>query len=336
MSKSTNPVRIAITSGEPAGIGPDLCALIAQKSFDAELVVIGDPNVIKQRAAQIEQPINIDLLDPSESNTHQKGSLKVLPLPVFSPVVTGQLDKKNAKYVMSTLDSACHGCMNGLFDAMVTAPLHKGVINDSGLLFTGHTEYLAEKSGGDHPVMMLATPKLRVALVTTHAPLSAIPGMINEQLILQVTRIIDHDLRSKFKLKNPQISVCGLNPHAGEGGHLGMEEIETIIPALKKLSSEGINIRGPLPADTAFTPQQLEQTDLVLAMYHDQGLPVLKHQGFGDAVNVTLGLPIIRTSVDHGTALDLAGTGNIDEGSLCAAIEMAIDMASIAKRKERL
>ncbi len=328
MNASSNPVRIAITSGEPAGIGPDLCILIAQKSFDAELIVIGDPSILQQRAAQIKQAITIDLFNPSHNDIHQKGSLKVLPLPVFNPVISGQLDKTNSQYVMSTLDSACHGCMNGLFDAMVTAPLHKGVINDSGLSFTGHTEYLAEKSGGDHPVMMLTTPQLRVALVTTHAPLSAIPAMINEQLIIDVTRIIDHDLRAKFKLENPRISVCGLNPHAGEGGHLGMEEIESIIPALEKLTAEGINVHGPLPADTAFTPQQLEQADVVLAMYHDQGLPVLKHHGFGDAVNVTLGLPIIRTSVDHGTALDLAGTGCINKGSLCAAIELAIEMAS--------
>jgi len=201
------------------------------------------------------------------------------------------------------------------------------VINDAGLPFTGHTEYLAKKTGGYQPVMMLATPDLRVALMTTHAPLSAIPEMITEELILSVTRIIDQDLRHRFNIDTPRIAVCGLNPHAGEGGHLGLEEINTIIPALEKLASEGINVRGPLPADTAFTPYQLRQYDVVLAMYHDQGLPVLKHQGFGNAVNVTLGLPIIRTSVDHGTALDLAGTGNIDEGSLCAAINMAMELA---------
>lgn len=321
------PARIVITSGEPAGIGPDLCALIAQKSFDADIIVIGDPEVIQSRADQRDVPLVINTFDPASEEIHQAGSLKVLPLPVPNKVVPGQLDQANAQYVISTLDTACYGCMNGLFDAMVTAPLHKGIINDSGLAFTGHTEYLAEKSGGEHPVMMLATPTLRVALVTTHAPLSAIPTMITEELIIKVTQILDHDLRTRFKLNNPRIAVCGLNPHAGEGGHLGMEEIETIIPAIEKLHAEGINVRGPLPADTAFTPHQLDQADVVLAMYHDQGLPVLKHQGFGDAVNVTLGLPVIRTSVDHGTALDLAGTGKIDEGSLCAAIEMAIDMA---------
>ncbi len=323
-----SPVRIAITSGEPAGIGPDLCAMIAQKTFDADIVVIGDPNVIQSRAEQRSLPLEIKIFDPASEEKHQAGSLKILPLPVLNKVVPGRLDQTNAQYVISTLDSASYGCLNGLFDAMVTAPLHKGVINDSGLPFTGHTEYLAEKTGGDHPVMMLATPTLRVALVTTHAPLSAIPDMITEDLITKVTRIIDHDLRTRFKLKKPRIAVCGLNPHAGEGGHLGMEEIDTIIPALEKLSNEGINVHGPLPADTAFTPHQLEQADVVLAMYHDQGLPVLKHQGFGDAVNVTLGLPIIRTSVDHGTALALAGTGKIDEGSLCAAIEMATGMAT--------
>lgn len=322
------PARIVITSGEPAGIGPDLCALIAQKPFDADLIVIGDPELIQQRADQINLPLEIKLFDPSSTDKHQQGTLKVLPLPVFNSVTCGELDSDNAQYVISMLDAACHGCMNGLFDAMVTAPLHKGIINDSGLSFTGHTEYLAEKSGGDHPVMMLATPNLRVALVTTHAPLSAIPAMITEELIIKVTRIVDHDLRSKFKIENPRISVCGLNPHAGEDGHLGMEEIDTIIPALEKLSAEGINVRGPLPADTAFTPHQLEHADVVLTMFHDQGLPVLKHEGFGDAVNITLGLPIIRTSVDHGTALDLAGTGKIDDGSLCAAIEMAIIMTS--------
>ncbi len=324
----TTPVRIVITSGEPAGIGPDLCAMIAQKEFDADIVAIGDPDVIQARADQRNLPLVIKTFDPASEEKYQIGSLKVLPLPVLNKVIPGELDQANAQYVISTLDTACYGCVNGLFDAMVTAPLHKGVINDSGLSFTGHTEYLAEKSGGDHPVMMLATPTLRVALVTTHAPLSAIPGMITEDIIIQVTRILDHDLRTRFNLENPRIAVCGLNPHAGEGGHLGMEEVDTIIPALEKLVAEGVNVRGPLPADTAFTPHQLEQTDVVLAMYHDQGLPVLKHQGFGDAVNVTLGLPIIRTSVDHGTALDLAGSGDIDEGSLCAAIEMAIEMAS--------
>lgn len=324
----STPVRIAITSGEPAGIGPDLCALIAQKKFNADLVVIGDPAVIQDRAQQRQLPLEITTFDPRANSIHEKGQLKVLPLPVGNKVVAGKLDKANAQYVISTLDTACLGCMNGLFDAMVTAPLHKGIINDNGLAFTGHTEYLADKSGGHHPIMMLATPQLRVALVTTHAPLSAIPNMITEKLILDVTRILNKDLQDRFKLKKPRISVCGLNPHAGEGGHLGMEEIETIIPALDKLKAEGINVRGPLPADTAFTPHQLEQADVVLSMYHDQGLPVLKHQGFGDAVNITLGLPIIRTSVDHGTALDLAGNGNIDEGSLCTAIDMAIEMAS--------
>lgn len=323
----STPVRIAITSGEPAGIGPDLCALIAQKNFDADIVVIGDPEVIQERARLRNLPLDILPFNPAASDTQQAGQLKILPLPVTNKVIAGQLDTANAQYVLSTLDTACYGCVNGLFDAMVTAPLHKGIINDNGLAFTGHTEYLAEKSGGHHPIMMLATPQLRVALVTTHAPLSAIPAMITEELILKVTRILDKDLRERFKLDNPRIAVCGLNPHAGEGGHLGMEEIDTIIPALEKLKAEGINVRGPLPADTAFTPHQLEQADVVLSMYHDQGLPVLKHQGFGDAVNITLGLPIIRTSVDHGTALDLAGTGKIDESSLCTAIDMAIDMA---------
>ena len=328
----TSPARIVITAGEPAGIGPDLCALIAQKEFNAEIIVIGDPGVIQARAEQRNIPLVINTFDPATREAHKSGSLKVLPLPVTNKVVCGQLDQANAQYVISTLDTACHGCMDGLFDAMVTTPLHKGIINDSGISFTGHTEYLAQfvsnASAEYHPVMMLVTSELRVALVTTHAQLSAIPSMITEELIIKVAEILDHDLRSRFKLKDPRIAVCGLNPHAGEGGHLGSEEIDTIIPALEKLTAQGIKVHGPLPADTAFTPHQLEQADVVLAMYHDQGLPVLKYQGFGDAVNITLGLPVIRTSVDHGTALDLAGSGEIDEGSLYAAIEMAIEMAT--------
>lgn len=320
-------MRIAITSGEPAGIGPDLCVLIARKPFTAQLVFIGDPELFHQRAAIRELPLSIELFNPDSYTIHQPGKLQVLPVSLKKPVSSGQLDKDNASYVISMLDTACQGCQDGFFDAMVTAPLHKGIINEAGLAFTGHTEYLAEKTGGLHPVMMLATPGLRVALVTTHAPLSAIPRLITQDRIIKVTRILNHDLRTRFQIDRPRIAVCGLNPHAGEGGHLGTEEIDTIIPALRHLASEGIDVRGPLPADTAFTPAQLHHCDVVLAMYHDQGLPVLKHQGFGDAVNITLGLPIIRTSVDHGTALDLAGTGKIDEGSLCVAIEMAIKMA---------
>lgn len=321
--------RIAITSGEPAGIGPDLCALIAQQEFPAELIVIADQALLKQRAQMLGLPLTIKAFNPESDPVPVKtGEIKVLHTPVSYTVSCGELNVANASYVVKTLDIAIKGCMNKQFDAMVTAPLHKGIINDAGLPFTGHTEYLAEKTGGHHPVMMLATSRLRVALVTTHAPLSEIPAMITEQLILQVTRILDQDLRLRFGLTEPRIAICGLNPHAGEGGHLGREEIDTIIPALKTLSEEGINVHGPLPADTAFTPQHLEQSDVVLAMYHDQGLPVLKHQGFGDAVNITLGLPIIRTSVDHGTALDLAGTGDIDEGSLCVAIETAIQMVN--------
>lgn len=319
-------MRIAITTGEPAGIGPDLCILIARKPFAAQLVFLGDPDLFHQRAESLNLPITIELFSPDSNALHQPGKLEVLPVSLKKPVNCGQLDKENASYVISMLDIACQGCQDGLFDAMVTAPLHKGIINEAGLTFTGHTEYLAGKTGGMLPVMMLVTPGLRVALATTHAPLSAIPKLITQDLIIKVTRILDHDLRTRFKIHRPRIAVCGLNPHAGEGGHLGKEEVDTIIPALRQLASEGIDVRGPLPADTAFTPAQLQHCDAVLAMYHDQGLPVLKHQGFGDAVNITLGLPIIRTSVDHGTALDLAGTGKIDDGSLSAAIKTAIEM----------
>lgn len=324
----TSLKRIAITAGEPAGIGPDLCALIAQIDFPAHIVVLGDPDLIADRATQRGLNLTIHQFEPNLRTPHQAGSLCVLPIPVNTPVTAGELNVENAMHVIDMLNRASDGCQNGEFDAMVTAPLHKGVINDAGLSFTGHTEYLAERTGGQHPVMMLASTNLRVALVTTHAPLSAIPSMITQTLITTVTRILDHDLKQHFGLAAPRIAVCGLNPHAGEDGHLGMEEITTIIPALEKLKADGIQVRGPLPADTAFTPAQLAQTDAVLAMYHDQGLPVLKHQGFGDAVNITLGLPIIRTSVDHGTALDLAEHGKIDEGSLVTAIHMAIQMAS--------
>lgn len=326
------PTRIAITAGEPAGIGPDLCAYLSERAFDAELIIIGDADLIADRAAQRGISLSIRAYQPDQLQLHHAGELVVKHVPAASPVKPGTLDTANAEHVIQLLDVAIEGCQQGKFDAMVTAPLHKGIINDAGRHFTGHTEYLAEETGGHHPVMMLASTHLRVALVTTHAPLSAIPAMITRDLVKQVTRILDHDLKTRFGLAQPRIAVCGLNPHAGEGGHLGHEEIDTIIPALATLAEEGIQVRGPLPADTAFTPAQLAQADAVLAMYHDQGLPVLKHQGFGDAVNITLGLPIIRTSVDHGTALDLAGTGDIDPGSLMTAIETAIQMAKHSQK----
>ena len=320
--------RIAVTSGEPAGIGPDLC-IQAVQSPHAGLVFIGDPSVMAARAEMLGLPLHLNLLDnpasPLQSRSH---TMNLLPVPAQTQAVAGRLDPANSRYVLSILDTAIDGCRDNLFSAMVTAPLHKGIINDAGIPFTGHTEYLAEKTAG-HPVMMLACPGLRVALATTHLPLREVADAITKELLLKVMRILHHDLQTKFGIDQPRILVCGLNPHAGEGGHLGTEEITTISPVLEALRAEGISNIGPLPADTLFTPRYLEEADAILAMYHDQGLPVLKHMGFGQAVNITLGLPLIRTSVDHGTALDLAGTGKADEGSLMAAIEYARNMIQL-------
>jgi len=253
--------------------------------------------------------------------------LTVLPVELAEPVQCGKTNPLNSRYVLKTITKATKGCMDGLFDAMVTGPVHKGVINDAGFAFSGHTEYIAEITGG-HPVMMLATPGLRVALVTTHLPLTEVSSAITHTRLRTVIRILEHDLRTRFNLDNPKILVCGLNPHAGENGHLGHEEIDIIEPVLEGLRQQGLNLQGPLPADTLFTPKYLASADAVLAMYHDQGLPVLKYIGFGKAVNITLGLPIIRTSVDHGTALDLAGTGKADIGSLLVALQTALTMAT--------
>lgn len=273
-------------------------------------------------------PLEIHEFNSAEPVTASKaGSLTVLPVKLAAPVVPGQLNKANSHYVLKTISIATKGCLDGLFAAMVTAPVHKGIINDAGFAFSGHTEYIAEITGG-HPVMMLATEGLRVALVTTHLPLMEVSASITHSLLRSVIVTLDHDLRQRFHLKNPNILVCGLNPHAGEGGHLGREEIEVIEPVLNSLRKAGLNLQGPLPADTAFTAKHLATADAVLAMYHDQGLPVLKYQGFGQAVNITLGLPIIRTSVDHGTALDLAGTGKADLGSLQYALQTALTMSS--------
>jgi 4-hydroxythreonine-4-phosphate dehydrogenase len=317
--------RIAVTSGEPAGIGPDLC-LMAVQSPCKELVFIGDPAVMAARADTLGLPLHLNLLDdpasPLESGAH---TMNLLPVTASTPVTAGHLDPGNSRHVLAILDAAIDGCRAGDFAAMVTAPLHKGVINDAGIPFTGHTEYLAEKTAG-HPVMMLACPGLRVALATTHLPLRDVADAITKELLLKVMRILHHDLQTKFGIREPRIFVCGLNPHAGEGGHLGTEEITTISPVLEALREEGISNIGPLPADTLFTPRYLDEADAVLAMYHDQGLPVLKHMGFGRAVNITLGIPLIRTSVDHGTALDLAGTGRADAGSMTAAINYARNM----------
>jgi 4-hydroxythreonine-4-phosphate dehydrogenase len=306
---STRP-RIAITTGEPAGIGPDLCCALAARD-DAELILIGNRALLLERTQQLELP---------------DSALTIVDTAVAAPVTAGTLNPANARYVLDTIDEAVAGCRENRYDAMVTAPVHKGVINDAGIPFSGHTEFIADQFDVA-PVMVLAADELRVALATTHLPLSQVATSITQSSIEKTLAILHADLISKYGIAEPHIVVCGLNPHAGESGHLGHEEIDTIIPAIEAVQSQGINATGPYPADTLFTPRHLEGADAVLAMYHDQGLPVLKFAGFGRAVNVTFGLPIIRTSVDHGTALDLAGSGNADGGSLHAAIDLAITLA---------
>jgi 4-hydroxythreonine-4-phosphate dehydrogenase len=318
--------RIALTPGEPAGIGPDICIQLAQQNLSCQLITIASPELLEQRARELQLPVSINIFDSALPATFQQaGYLTVLPVELAESVQCGRITPKNSHYVLKTITKAAKGCMDGLFEAMVTAPVHKGVINDAGFVFSGHTEYIAEITGGQ-PVMMLATEGLRVALVTMHLPLSEVSQAITHTRLRTVIRILDHDLRARFNIDNPKILVCGLNPHAGEGGHLGREEIEIIEPVLESFRTQGLNIQGPLPADTLFTAKYLESADAVLAMYHDQGLPVLKYKGFGQAVNITLGLPIIRTSVDHGTALDLAGTGKADPGSLQFALQTALAM----------
>lgn len=322
-------LRIAVTPGEPAGIGPDIVLAAAQQAWDAELVAICDPQLLAQRAALLNLGISLEEFSPGDSaQPHVPGTLKVLPFSLVTPCQPGVLDPANASYVLETLHSAVTGCQNGEFAAMVTAPVQKSVINDAGVAFSGHTELLAEATGIDQVVMMLAAGELRVALATTHLPLREVPAAITTELLETTLQILARDLKEKFALPSPRITVLGLNPHAGEGGHMGREEIDTIIPALEKLRVGGMDLIGPLPADTAFSPKILDNCDAVFAMYHDQGLPVLKYAGFGNAVNITLGLPIIRTSVDHGTALDLAGSGRAQSGSLLAAIEMAVNLVS--------
>ncbi len=329
------PVTIAITAGEPAGIGPDIILTLAtQQTWPANLVVIADPAVLKSRAQQLGLTVRLRPYQPEEQQRPcMLGELFVLPIACDAPVTPGVLNPSNAHYVLKTLERAITGCVQGEFAAMVTAPLHKGVINDAGVPFTGHTEYLAELTNAPLPVMMLTAGSLRVALATTHVPLHQVSSLITWELLEQVLRILHQDLQEKFGLPDPKIVVCGLNPHAGEGGHIGTEEQETMIPLIRHLQQLGMNLVGPLPADTLFTPRHLRDADAVLAMYHDQGLPVLKHVGFGKAINVTLGLPIVRTSVDHGTALDLAGTGKADVGSLKEAIQLAIELANSHQKR---
>ena len=315
--------RIALTAGEPAGIGPELIARIAAEDFGADLVVIADRRLMLERASRI----GIELELPDAAVIGSPARLTCIDVAMPHRSIAGQLDARNARYVLDTLACAADGAQSGDFDAIVTAPLHKGVINDAGVPFSGHTEFLAERAAST-VVMLLVAGSLRVALATTHLPLSAVPAAITRTGLDITLRILDHDLRVRFSIESPRIAVLGLNPHAGEGGHLGREEIETIIPAIEKSRRNGLDLIGPLPADTAFVPSHLAHYDAVLAMYHDQGLPVLKHAGFGHAVNVTLGLPYVRTSVDHGTALDLAGSGKADSGSLRAAIALAVELAA--------
>jgi len=317
--------RLVITSGEPAGIGPDICLAVSMRDWPCEIVVAGDPALLESRAVRLGIQAELAPFVPGRTaRPHRGGHVAVLPFRTAASVEPGRLDPANAPYVLAMLDAACDGCSRGEFDAMVTAPVQKGVISDAGVPFAGHTEYLAARLACARPVMLLAAGSLRVALATTHVPLAAVPGCLSKGLIADVLRVLDEGLRERFHLPAPRILVCGLNPHAGESGHLGREEIDFIGPAIEAARRAGIDARGPVPADTAFTPASLAHADAILAMFHDQGLPVLKHAGFGRGVNVTLGLPIVRTSVDHGTALELAGTGRADPGSLAAAIDLAL------------
>ncbi|WP_203594548.1 4-hydroxythreonine-4-phosphate dehydrogenase PdxA [Wenzhouxiangella limi] len=321
------PKRLLLTAGEPAGIGPELACRLAAGQPD--LVVVADPTLLAATLAWLGDETPVSVLDSVEAAA-PPGSLACLPVPLVAPAVAGRLDTANAAYVIETLRLAAQHCLTGTATGMVTAPVHKGVINDAGIAFSGHTEFLAECAGVDRVVMMLTAENLRVALATTHLPLARIPGAIKTADLTRTLRILWADLRARFNIADPRILVLGLNPHAGEGGHLGGEEIEVIAPVIEHLKAEGFRLDGPLPADTAFLPERLEGADAVLAMYHDQGLPVLKYAGFGRAVNVTLGLPFVRTSVDHGTALDRAGTGRAETGSLAAAIDMARRLSGLA------
>ena len=326
--------RVVITSGEPAGIGPDACVLLAQTAWRADLIVAGDAVLLEETAAALKLPLRISRYEPSlPPAPHVAGTMKVLHIPTAQPVKGGTLNADNAAYVLAMLDRACDGCMNGEFAAMVTAPVQKSTIMDAGYEFTGHTEYLATRTRAALPVMMLLSGELRVALVTTHLALAEVPRAITRERLLATLRIVHHDLERHFDIASPRISVLGLNPHAGESGHLGREKIDVIAPAILDLQREGLNVRGPIPADTAFAPQFLADADVLVAMYHDQGLPVVKHVGFGNAVNVTLGLPILRTSVDHGTALSLARTGKADVGSLRAALSLAVQLTGASTHR---
>lgn len=326
---------IAVTTGEPAGVGPEICLRLfagaRARQLAARLVVLADRSLLAETAAALKLPVAMrdwnPLLPP------QPGTLDVVHVPMSARAHPGRLDALNAPYVLVLLDRALAGCQAGEFAAMVTAPVHKGIINDAGIPFTGHTEYLAERTGTRRVVMMLTGGGLRVALVTTHLPLRDVPAAVTGAAVEEALRILNHEMGQKYGIVRPRVLVAGLNPHAGEGGHLGREEIDVIIPVLDRLREEGMTLLGPLPADTIFSPPVLARGDCVLAMYHDQGLTALKYASFGQGINVTLGLPIIRTSVDHGTALELAGSGRADSGSLFVAVEQAIRMAELARGK---
>jgi 4-hydroxythreonine-4-phosphate dehydrogenase len=321
--------RIVITSGEPAGIGPDACVSLAQTGWEADLVVAADMTLLSSTADSLGLPLLLESYDPSRpARTHRAGTLSVMHISTAVPVIAGKPDAANSAYVIEMLDRACDGCSNGEFAAMVTAPVQKSTLMDAGYAFSGHTEYLAARTRSALPVMMLLDDTLRVALVTTHLALADVPKAITKERLRATLRIVNMDVERHFNLAAPRIAVLGLNPHAGESGHLGREEIDVINPVIAELRAEGLDLQGPVPADTAFTPSFLKGVDVIVAMYHDQGLPVIKHVGFGTAVNMTLGLPILRTSVDHGTALSLARTGKADTGSLRAALALAIDLAS--------
>lgn len=321
--------RIAITPGEPAGIGPDICLQVAQESWSAQLIAIADKSLLLERAELLGLNIKLKDFDPdAPPSVHTPGELYVLQHELAEPAIPGELNENNGRYVVDTLTIASQGNMDDTFDAVVTGPVHKGIINQSGVPFSGHTEFFANHTNTADVVMLLATDGLQVALVTTHIPLQYVSMAITPERLSKVIHILHSELQVKFGITSPTILVCGLNPHAGEGGHLGKEEIEVIEPTLDILRKQGMDLVGPLPADTLFQPKYLEGADAVLAMYHDQGLPVLKYKGFGNAVNITLGLPYVRTSVDHGTALDLAGSGKADTGSMRVAISHAIKMAN--------
>ena len=323
--------RLALTPGEPAGIGPDLLVRLAQEACPAELVAVSDPDLLQSRARLLGLPL---VLRPfavgAEPRAHAPGELLCDPVPLEVPVRCGHGDPAQAPHVLATLERAVAGCLTDHFQALVTGPIHKGLINDAGIPFSGHTEWLAECTGAAMPVMLLVAPGLRVALVTTHLPLRAVPDALTPARLTSVITILEQDLRRRYGFEIPRILVCGLNPHAGEGGHLGDEELRIITPVLDMLRAQGWSLTGPVPADTAFTPDRLAEVDAVLAMYHDQGLPVLKAKGFGEAVNVTLGLPMVRTSVDHGTAFELAGTGRAEVGSFRAAVHEALRLVTRA------